>query len=70
MNRVAKAAGSWDDLLRRGHAPEEHREPSIGTWRKTCAELQQHQGTMRVWERRFILDLTSIADQVLGERPA
>lgn len=84
-SRILKAAGlSWDELLCRGPAPEEHREPLLGVWRQTCAELAKRPGDLRVWEKRFASDLpafrritskqryilASIADRVLGERRA
>jgi hypothetical protein len=52
---LAKAGLSWDDII--AAAPAPHREPRIGTWRTTCAELQKHQGSLRPWERGFVRDL-------------
>jgi len=34
---MTKAGVSWDNIL--PTAPPPHREPLIGTWRKTCAQL-------------------------------
>jgi hypothetical protein len=73
---LVKSGLSWDEVLRQ----PERREPLIGTWRTTCAELQKRHGDLRVWERRFVADLPSfprisskqryilaeIADRVLG----
>jgi hypothetical protein len=58
-------------------------EVSHYEWRKTCLELQQHQGSLRVWERGFVASLPNfnsisvkqrnilneIADRVLGGAP-
>ena len=83
-SRILKAAGlGWDDLLR-SPEPIEHREPLLGVWRQTCAELAKRPGALRVWERKFVANLAnfaritskqryvlkSIADRVLGEPPA
>jgi hypothetical protein len=68
---------TWSDLLAR---PPVKREPFIGTWRTTCAELAARRGDLRPWERKFVEDLPefprlsskqryvlkSIADRVLG----
>jgi hypothetical protein len=52
---LTKAGLSWDDIL--AATPSQHREPLLGTWRTTCAELQKHQGSLRPWERGFLRDL-------------
>jgi hypothetical protein len=76
--RLVKAAGvSWAQLLA---PPPVKREPGYGTWRTTCAELQERPGDLRAWERKFVADLPGfpristkqryilgeIADRVLG----
>jgi hypothetical protein len=73
-----KAGLSWGDILT--VKPPEHREPFLGTWRTTCAELRKRPGDRRPWERSFVADLPrfqrlsvkqrycfkEIADRVLG----
>jgi len=78
--RLLQARGlSWPDLLL--PAPI-HREPMMGTWRTTCAELAARPGDLRAWERGFVEDLpkfqristkqryvlNEIAKRVLGEQ--
>jgi hypothetical protein len=77
---LAKAGLSWSEILAGERA--EPREPLLGTWRTTCAELMKRPGALRPWERSFVVDLPrfqrlstkqryclkEIADRVLGER--
>ena len=72
---------TWADLLAR---PPVKREPFIGTWRTTCAELAARRGLLRPWERKFVEDLPAfprlsskqryvlkaIAERVLGSTVA
>jgi hypothetical protein len=53
--RLIKAAGlSWAQILA---APAVKREPLFSTWRATCAELAKRPGSLRPWERAFVVDL-------------
>lgn len=79
---LAKCGMTWEQVLAIKTA--EHREPLIGTWRKTCAALQKRPGDLRPWERGFVADLprfqrlstkqryilAEIADRVLGRDEA
>ena len=78
--RILKARNlDWDELI--AHPP--HREPLIGTWRTTCAELASQPDNLRPWERQFVADLpkfrrlsakqryilNTISERVFGGRP-
>ena len=78
--RILKARNlDWDALIAR----PPHREPLIGIWRATCAELAARQDDLRPWERHFVADLPNfrrlsskqryilneIAARVLGRTP-
>jgi hypothetical protein len=52
---LVKAGLSWGEIP--AVKPPEHREPLLGTWRTTCAELQKHQGSLRPWEKNFVANL-------------
>jgi hypothetical protein len=45
---------TWPDLLTPASVK---REPGIGTWRTTYAELAKRAGDLRLWERKFVEDL-------------
>jgi hypothetical protein len=79
--RLTRAGLSWSEIL--GGKTSEPREPLLGTWRATRAELQKRTGALRPWERGFVADLPrfqrlsvkqryclkEIANRVLGEQP-
>jgi hypothetical protein len=54
-NRILRKAGlNWNDLIR----PREIiREPQFSIWRKTCAALLEHAGSLRPWEKNFVAGL-------------
>jgi hypothetical protein len=78
--RILKARNiDWDELI----APPPHREPLMGTWRTTCAELASQPDNLRPWERHFVADLpkfrrlsakqryilNTVAERVFGGQP-
>jgi hypothetical protein len=48
---VARSGTTWDQIL--GGNPAEPRD----RWRATCSELAKRPGALRIWERKFVVEM-------------